>query len=754
MILTNIGKMYEKRTVLDGIDIEFAKSKITFITGASGAGKTTLLYLLGLIEEPSYGSIIDDNADVSLMDPKSKSIYRSTHVNYIFQDNNLFTGLTVRENIKLILDLSGINYDHGSVTKMLNDFLLENIIEQKIETLSGGERQRLSILIAVLRNNDIILADEPTGSLDSVNSEIVYEKLAQIKNNKYVIIVSHNIDYAIKYGDRIITMKDGKIISDEMNTPQYSIHVDSSNKANEKKKKRLSSSDLHIIFKRNVRKRKSSFFASIFMLAFCMTLVAFLFSINNAVDNILTDVNVNYLETDLITVNHPFSFAYGGNLPLDNEDSSLFVSDPDFVQVTEIYSERLFLEDGTQIVQAKIRAVELNSFYVNRFKNNIVEGEFIVEAGQIVLAQDVCLDLFEGDCLGESLFLSDGSGSRIQMVVNGVNSQTNPLGDYESYVLNQDIKLLMDVYYQNMDYLEFFRGDKFDTNIVYGGVGTSYDFYTGLEDLLYGTYPSSENEILISTEAVLFFLHECGIDSSDITQDAIDAGLMDSKTVLGMFDTKLIVALNDLVDIHISGIYVNSDIEVLLQPNAETQFFSAKPIAFELFMNNTKNIESIKEDMISLSQFEVIFNYEYLQAGISGKTRILQYIVGFLSTLMGISGIIIINNYAKNKVENEKYDIGLLKMYGARKSDIFIVFIYDTLLIFGISFLLSLGLSVAITSLLPYLVDIFSGIPLRTDILIHFLILLVAILCGILSELKILTRATNMSIGEAIRTRD
>jgi ABC-type lipoprotein export system ATPase subunit/cell division protein FtsX len=754
MKLKNINKTYDERMIIKNLDISFKKNQITFITGVSGSGKTTLLYLLGLIEKPSSGEIMFGQEVYPSIDSIKGSDFRSKHINFIFQDNNLFTGLSVYENLSLITNLSGKIIEEVRINDLLDEFALFQVKDQKIETLSGGERQRLTVMAALLRNNDIILADEPTGSLDSFNSEKVYEKLVRIKKDKYVIIVSHNIEYARKYGDRIIVFRDGEVISDFENSTSYS--SDFTHEANAEKKKRqgLSIADIYNFFKRNFYRRKTAFLASVLMIAFSMIAISLMLSLSNTVENILNDVNVNYLETDLITVNRSKSFAYGDFMPLLVQDVEIFEADTDFKQTTLKYYNNLFLEIENKFEQANIRQVEINSFYQERFSNNIKDKQFITDSGQIILAADVCHDFFEGDCIDQSIYLSNGSGQRIVLKVKGINLQANPLGEIESYVLNSDVEVLMNQYYAHISYLEFFQSDKFLSNVVYGGVGTEFGFINNDIDLLYGDGPANVNEIVISSASLLYFLHELGIDSTGIIQTTIDEGNLDQNILDALFTEKLIVAINDLIEIEVSGVYLSSLIEIKFLSEAEIQFFTAKPIQIELFASDIDEISLIKEKLNNYTQFEVLFNYEYLQSGINGKTRVIQYIVTIFSVLMGLAGLLMINNYAKNKVEIERYDIGLLKIYGARKKDIFNLFLFDSLVICSISFTLAVLISEILIWLMPNLLSIFNDIKLEANVLTYITIFVVSIPIVILSELRSLIKAVKMSIGEAIRTRN
>ncbi len=210
--LKNISRSFGSKKILNGIDLQIIPGELTYITGPSGAGKTTLLNILGGLDTPSTGEVVFDGEDIS----KNLSEYRRTKVGFVFQDYNLIPGLSVRSNVELALLYAG---RRGAVSekeiKELTDKLGIKDIGQKAETLSGGEKQRTAIVRCICKRSDLILADEPTGNLDSLNSEIVMGELAALRSGRYVVIVSHDIDSAEKFADRIITLSDGIITEDK-----------------------------------------------------------------------------------------------------------------------------------------------------------------------------------------------------------------------------------------------------------------------------------------------------------------------------------------------------------------------------------------------------------------------------------------------------------------------------------------------------------------------------------------------------------
>lgn len=207
--INHISKKYGNKTIINNLSLTIYEGEITFIVGSSGAGKSTLLNLIGGLDMVSSGEILYNGKNIS----DKLNEYRAEHVGFVFQEYNLITGLSVRDNIKLGLYYCDKEENIEEIDEQLKKLSVKDI-NQKVETLSGGEKQRAAIVRTVCKESDIILADEPSGNLDSENAENVFELLSGLKNNRHIIIVTHDMEKANKYGDRIITIKNGKVEED------------------------------------------------------------------------------------------------------------------------------------------------------------------------------------------------------------------------------------------------------------------------------------------------------------------------------------------------------------------------------------------------------------------------------------------------------------------------------------------------------------------------------------------------------------
>lgn len=215
--LTKIyGKGNTKVTALDNVSFSVEKGEFVAIVGASGSGKSTLLHILGGVDRPTSGKVIVDKEDVYKLNEANLAIFRRRQVGLIYQFYNLIPILNIEENITLPILLDGRKVDCEYLNELINILGLEKRLNHLPNELSGGEQQRVSIGRALMNRPAILLADEPTGNLDSKSSKEIVEllKLSNKKYNQTIIMITHDNSLALN-ADRIITIKDGRIINDE-----------------------------------------------------------------------------------------------------------------------------------------------------------------------------------------------------------------------------------------------------------------------------------------------------------------------------------------------------------------------------------------------------------------------------------------------------------------------------------------------------------------------------------------------------------
>ena len=215
LLARGIQKKYEHLQVLKGVDVEINHGEIVSIIGPSGAGKSTLLHILGTLDYPDSGSIYLDNQRIDTLKPKQLAAFRNKKIGFIFQFHHLLPEFSAIENVCIPAWIAGEQKaeTEKKARELLDILGLKEKYENKPNELSGGEQQRVAVARALINNPSIIMADEPTGNLDSENAKALHELFINLRD-KYqqtFLIVTHNEELA-KMSDRILQMKDGNIV--------------------------------------------------------------------------------------------------------------------------------------------------------------------------------------------------------------------------------------------------------------------------------------------------------------------------------------------------------------------------------------------------------------------------------------------------------------------------------------------------------------------------------------------------------------
>lgn len=222
----NLSKIYGKDetkvVALDNVSFSVKQGEFVAIIGPSGSGKSTLLHILGGVDVPTKGSVIIDGTDISTLDETNLAIFRRRQIGLIYQFYNLIPILTVEENLTLPLLLDGRKPNQKIIDSLVKTLGLENRLKHLPSQLSGGQQQRVSIGRALMNNPALMLADEPTGNLDSENTKEIISLLKKFnkENNQTLIVITHDERIALA-ADRVIAIEDGRITRDEVKTDEY-----------------------------------------------------------------------------------------------------------------------------------------------------------------------------------------------------------------------------------------------------------------------------------------------------------------------------------------------------------------------------------------------------------------------------------------------------------------------------------------------------------------------------------------------------
>jgi len=219
--VNNLKKSYEAdevvTSVLHGLSFDIKKGEFVSIMGPSGSGKSTLMHILGLLDRPTSGEYFIEGYNMVDLEDDELAVMRNEKIGFVFQSFNLLPRTTVLENVKLPLSYAKINFDADErAKKVLSDVGLSHRIHYYTNQISGGEKQRVAIARALVNNPSVIFADEPTGNLDSKSGVQVMEILQQLNNQGNTIILVTHETYTAEHAKRIINIRDGVIVNDEM----------------------------------------------------------------------------------------------------------------------------------------------------------------------------------------------------------------------------------------------------------------------------------------------------------------------------------------------------------------------------------------------------------------------------------------------------------------------------------------------------------------------------------------------------------
>ena len=213
--ILNVTKKFGKRFIFRDLNLSIKRGEFVAIVGTSGCGKSTLLNMIGLLESIDAGQIILNGKEIPKIESKKATLLRRNTINYLFQSFALINDMTVYQNLFIAMNFLNITDKEKDIKidKILEKVNLKELKNEKINTLSGGEQQRVALARTILKPGDIILADEPTGSLDSVTAEIVFDLIKDLSKQykKTVIMVTHNKNLANK-ADRIVNLENDKVL--------------------------------------------------------------------------------------------------------------------------------------------------------------------------------------------------------------------------------------------------------------------------------------------------------------------------------------------------------------------------------------------------------------------------------------------------------------------------------------------------------------------------------------------------------------
>lgn len=428
---------------LKGVDLAFRESEFVAILGPSGCGKTTLLNIIGGLDKYTSGDLVINGRSTKQYKDKDWDSYRNHSIGFVFQSYNLISHQTVLKNVELALTISGVSKSERRerARKALEDVGLGDQLTKKPNQLSGGQMQRVAIARALVNNPDIVLADEPTGALDTATSVQIMELLKEISKNKLVIMVTHNPDLAETYATRTICLLDGLITSDSLPLTDEEKKAESSAKPNHTSMSYLTALSLSLT---NLMTKKARTFLTAFAGSIGIIGIALILSLSNGVNGFITRVQEDTLSSYPLSIQKQTadsSAMISAILGLSNadierhEDGRIYSSDM-MGEILDTMMSEIKTNDLKAFKEYLDNSTELESLVTDiRYSYNIVPQIYKADTSEGIyqLNPSTIINSF-----WSALGISDSSITEMSNMIN-IGGGTKGMSVWSEMIDNQDL---------------------------------------------------------------------------------------------------------------------------------------------------------------------------------------------------------------------------------------------------------------------------------------------------------------------------
>lgn len=751
--LKNIKKDYPIGSqvvhALKGINIKFRSNEFVSILGPSGCGKTTLLNIVGGLDRYTSGDLLIDQKSTKNFKDKDWDSYRNSVIGFVFQNYNLISHLSVLDNVEMALSLSGVSAKERKqrATKVLTEVGLKDQLHKKPNQLSGGQSQRVAIARALVNNPKILLADEPTGALDSETSKQIMSLIKEISKDRLVIMVTHNEKIARTYSDRIIKLLDGEVIDDT-----NGLKEDKGPTLEKLTTKKTSMSfwlamktSLKNLFTKRARTLITAIAGSIGIVG-----VALVLGISSGMTNYVSELETNTLAGYPISINQIVEtnvFGPGGNEDTPFSDNSDGFTDEDIIYAYD--------EDAANIIHENI----LDTAFIN-YLELMDEGYY----NSISYTSAISLNVITETSIGTYELIND---SNSQMSFFGTDQIFNELPDNEDFVLSQ-YQMLDGDYPTNANQVVLVVDESNQIDIqtletlgININATYTYDDFIGqtfkviLNNEFYqesnGRYiPNSDYEALYTNDnAVEIEISGIMRVNEDATSNIVPAGIGYTHylTELISEDAKtsdiVLAQTNSPTTNVLTGLPFNQQLSyaTVMQLIGGDQ----TPVSIQIYPETYDNKEAIKAYIdaynIDLDESRQIVYTDFAEVLSSTISSLINTITIILTAFAGISLVvssIMIGIITYVSVIERTKEIGIMRSIGARKKDISRIFNAETLLIGLGSGILGVGfyflLQTPVNIIIKNLIDVqgFANLPSYYAVGLIILSSLLTIIAGLI----------------------
>ena len=697
--LNNIKKNYETENesvkALKGISIEFRENEFVSILGPSGCGKTTLLNIIGGLDHYTSGDLIIDGISTKKYKDRDWDTYRNHRIGFVFQNYNLITHQSVLSNVELALTLSGVDKQtrRKKAIAVLEKVGLKDQMHKKPNQMSGGQMQRVAIARALVNNPDILLADEPTGALDTKTSVQIMEILKEISKDRLIIMVTHNPELAEKYSTRIINLLDGEVTSD---SKPYSSKKEEKEKIKEEKRKAKKTSMSFLtamnLSLNNLMTKKGRTILTAFAGSIGIIGIALILSISNGVQQYINNVEEETLTSypltvqeetveisDLITTLQPDAdkeVHEDGKIYSNDVMSEMMATMSAKVQSNNLEAFKSYIESDETNIQDYTSAISysynLNLQIYKDDTDEIVQvnpntvldelGMSMNEMQSAFVSTDVFSEMFDSEEMNKQMYdLVAGSWPTTYNEVVLVVDENNEISDFTLYALGlKDSDELSEMYQNILDGTPF-EVEQTSYNID-DLVGMNFKF------ILNSDYYDKENGIWVDKRSDEKYMKELLENAEELTITGI---IKPNEESVVASTAGGVLYLKDLKEYVINKIN-ESEIAKEQTENPDINVFTGQEFSDEEFDVNSLTPEQLAylQSLSPTEMAQVIENYEK-QAGATYEDVLNQIGVIDLDKPSSINIypkdfdskeeiVNIINNY-NEKAQEEGHDENVIK---------------------------------------------------------------------------------------------
>ena len=775
--LENISKQYQTgelvQQALDKISLNLRETEFVSILGPSGSGKTTLLNIIGGLDRYDSGDLIINGISTEAYKDRDWDSYRNHTIGFVFQSYNLIPHQSILANVELALTISGISRrDRRSrAKKVLEDVGLGDQLHKKPNQLSGGQMQRVAIARALVNDPGILLADEPTGSLDSDTSVQVMDLLKEVSKDRLVVMVTHNQELAELYSTRIVRLRDGRI-TDDSNPFNPETNEQTGSKPREKARMSFTAA-LSLSFN-NLRSKKGRTLMTAVAASIGIIGIALVLSLSSGVNSYIDTLQRDTMSAYPIVLAErtaETSSLLGGNASgtVSDDSTRLLEQDADDVYMDYSSIESILSFSSTENnLKAFKRYLEEDNNEVAAIAENIVYG-YDIDFAVYSYDRDGILVRSDADITElSSLDLSE----------NATQGASGPAANMER------INSMLGSGNETANFSELLPGP--DGELIHDQIKENYE-------LAYGNWPDEYDEVVlvldenqsIDTET----LYQLGLLSEAEFTDLVDAIMDDGeiKTLLGTYEelcqnTFILTPGDgefseaDGIELSISGIILpvegaeNTNITTtVVYTSALTEHLIEltdtnieKPSSISIYTSSFEDKEALIEAIedynfhVSMRNRIVYTDYaELLTSTVTSMVDIISYVlIAFVAISLIVSSIMIAIITHISVMERTK-EIGILRALGASKSNISQVFNAETILIGLCSGMLGVGIAVALSVPLTAVVQNalgFAGISIALPVAYAALLILLSMCITVIAGLIPSMRAAKQDPVIALRS--